>query len=443
MEWHRVTAMDVARAVRTGEVTVEAVVRSSLDRIQEVENDVQAWTFLDSEYALDQAQRADRELSEGHAVGPFHGVPVGVKDIFDTADMPTENGTVLHAGRCPTEDAVVVGLLRQAGAILMGKTVTTELAVYSPGKTRNPRDTTRTPGGSSSGSAAAVAAHMVPLALGSQTNGSIVRPASYCGVVGYKPTYGTISRRGVLTQSPPLDQVGVFARSVTDAAILAQTLMAFDDRDPAMRPSARRQLVQAAAADSPLEPRFAFMKTPVWDQAADDTVQAFAVLCERLGFRVKELKLPPVFDRAVEWHRAVMEADLAKNFAREYDEGKNRLSSSLRQMIERGRQVLAVDYNTAIEGIPAMNRALAEIFVSFDAILTPATMSVAPTGLDSTGSPIFCTIWTMCGTPAISLPILSGSGGMPMGAQLVAARGADARLLTAARWLEEWSAAWK
>jgi Asp-tRNA(Asn)/Glu-tRNA(Gln) amidotransferase A subunit family amidase len=175
MEWHQVTTMDLARAIRTGEITAEAVVRSSLDRIQQVENEVRAWTFLDSEYALEQARRADRDLREGHALGPLYGVPVGVKDIFDTADMPTENGTVLHAGRCPTEDAMVVGLLRQAGAILMGKTVTTELAVYSPGKTRNPHDTGRTPGGSSSGSAAAVAAHMVSLALGTQTNGSVIR----------------------------------------------------------------------------------------------------------------------------------------------------------------------------------------------------------------------------------------------------------------------------
>jgi len=440
MEWHTVTAMELARAVRKGATTAEEAVRSSLDRIEQLENEVQAWTFLDPEYALGQARRADLRLHAGHAAGPLHGVPVGIKDIFDTADMPTENGTVLHAGRCPSTDATVVGLLRQAGAILMGKTVTTELAVYSPGKTRNPHDARRTPGGSSSGSAAAVAALMVPLALGTQTNGSMIRPASYCGVVGYKPTYGSIPRWGVLTQSPPLDQVGVFARNVEDAALLAQTLMAFDDRDRAMRPCARRDLVRAATGEIPFAPRFAFVKTPVWDQAAEDTAQAFSVLCERLESRVTEVRLPDLFDRAVERHRTIMEADLAKNFATEYTEGKSRLSSSLRQMIERGQQVLAVDYNRAIEEIPVLNRSLAEIFSSYDAILTPATTSVAPVGLDSTGSPIFCTIWTLCGTPAITLPILSGSEGMPMGVQLVAARGSDARLLAAARWLEAWSA---
>ncbi len=441
MEWHRVTAVALAQAIRKGEITVEEAIRASLDRIERVENEVQAWAFLDPEYALEQARRADCLLRDGQGIGPLHGVPVGIKDIFDTGDMPTENGTPLHAGRHPTEDAMAVSLLRQAGAILLGKTVTTELAVYGPGKTRNPLDPRRTPGGSSSGSAAAVAAAMAPLALGTQTNGSVIRPASYCGVVGYKPSYGTISRRGVLKQSHPLDQVGVFARTVEDAALLAQALTAFDDGDPAMRPSARPDLVQATAADSALAPRFAFVRTPVWDQAAEDTRQAFAELCERLGPHVQEVKLPPVFDRSVDWHRAIMEADLAKSFAFEYVRGKEHLSSSLRQMIERGEQVLPVDYNRAVEQVPILNKALASIFTSFDVILTPATMSVAPVGLESTGSPIFCTIWTLCGTPAITLPILRGSGGMPMGVQLVAERGADARLLRTAGWLERWSAA--
>jgi Asp-tRNA(Asn)/Glu-tRNA(Gln) amidotransferase A subunit family amidase len=440
MEWHRVTAMDLARAIRAGEITAEAAVRATLERIQQVEDEVQAWTFLDTGYALEQARRADRAVQEGRDLGPLHGVPVGIKDIFDTADMPTENGTVLHAGRRPTQDATVVALLRQAGAILLGKTVTTELAVYGPGKTRNPHDPQRTPGGSSSGSAAAVSAQMVPLALGTQTNGSVIRPASFCGVVGYKPTYGAISRYGVLKQSPPLDQVGLFTRTVTDAALLAQVLMAFDARDPAMRPAAHPQLVQAATVDPPVAPRLAFVKTPVWDQAAEDTRQAFAEICGRLGAHVQEVTLPPLFDKSVDWHRAIMEADLAKNFASEYGRGKDRLSGSLRQMIERGQQVLAVEYNTAIERIPMLNQALAGIFASYDAVLTPAAMSVAPLGLDSTGSPIFCTIWTLCGTPAVTLPILRGMGGMPIGVQLVAGRGDDARLLRMARWLEGWSA---
>ena len=435
MEWDHHSAEELVRVIRAGEVTAEDVVRACLERIRKVEEEVQAWAFLDPDCALAQARQADRVRREGRDLGPLHGVPVGVKDIFDTADMPTENGTALHAGRRPTEDATVVSLLRQAGAIVLGKTVTTELAVYAPGKTKNPLDPRRTPGGSSSGSAAAVAARMVPLALGTQTNGSVIRPAAYCGVVGYKPTHGTISRRGILRESPPLDQVGVFARSVADAALLAQQLMAFDDRDPALRPTARPDLVRAAAADPPAAPRLAFVKTPVWHQAAEDTRQAFATLCGRLGAQVREVTLPPIFDGAVAWHRIIMEADLAKNFAAEYAGGKERLSGTLRQMIERGQQVPAVDYNRAVEQIPALNRALGEVWASHDAILTPATTSVAPVGLQSTGSPIFCTIWTLCGMPAITLPILKGVDGMPMGAQLVSARGDDGRLLRTARWV--------
>jgi Asp-tRNA(Asn)/Glu-tRNA(Gln) amidotransferase A subunit family amidase len=442
VEWHRIGAGDLARAIRAGEVTAEQAVRACLERFREAEDQVQAWTFLDPEYAVAQARQADHAQRQGRALGPLHGVPVGIKDVFDTADMPTENGTVLHAGRRPAEDAAAVALLRQAGAILLGKTVTTELAVYSPGKTRNPHDPERTPGGSSSGSAAAVAAHMVPLALGTQTNGSVIRPAAFCGVVGYKPTQGSISRHGVLRQSPPLDQIGVFAHSVADAALLTQSLLAFDDRDPAMRPTARPDLIQAAAAEPLTPPRLAFVKTPMWDQAAEDTRQAFADLCQRLGPHAQEAVLPPVFDAAAAWHRTIMEPDLAKNFAAEYSRGQERLSATLRQMIERGQQVPAVDYNRAVEQIPVMNRALADIFAAYDAILTPATISVAPTGLQSTGSPIFCTIWTLCGTPAVTLPILRGASGLPMGAQLVAARGDDARLLRVAWWLERAAAGW-
>jgi Asp-tRNA(Asn)/Glu-tRNA(Gln) amidotransferase A subunit family amidase len=435
VEWHRIGATDLARSIGAGEVTAEEAVGACLERIREREGEIRAWAFLDPDHALARAREADRLRREGRDLGPLHGVPLGVKDIFDTEDMPTESGTVLHAGRRPTEDATAVALLRQAGAIVLGKTVTTELAVYAPGKTRNPHDPRRTPGGSSSGSAAAVAAQMVPLALGTQTNGSVIRPAAYCGVVGYKPTHGSISRHGVLRQSPPLDQVGVFARSVADAALLAQELMAFDDRDPAMRPRARPDLVRAAAIDPPVAPRLAFVKTPMWDQAAEDTRQAFAGLSRRLGGHVRELTLPPLFDGAVAWHRAIMEADLAKNFAAEYAGGKERLSATLRQMIERGQQVPAADYNRALEQIPALHRALGELWASCDAILTPATTSVAPVGLESTGSPIFCTIWTLCGMPAVTLPILTGADGMPLGAQLVAARGDDARLLRTARWV--------
>jgi len=429
------SAVEAAEAIRDGRITSEALVSACLDRIAALEERIGAWAHLDPGHALDQARAADLARREGKPLGPLHGVPVGVKDIFDTNDMPTEDGTVLHAGRRPTEDATAVALLREAGAVLLGKTVTTELAVYSPGKTRNPHDPTRTPGGSSSGSAAAVAAFMAPLAIGTQSNGSVIRPASYCGVYGYKPSHGLISRHGVLQQSRPLDQVGVFARTVEDAALIAEQMMAYDDRDPDMRPRARPTLLKTTAEEPPIDPRLAFVKTPAWDQADGDTKEAFAELVAHLGESAGEFKLPERFHEAVGLHRAIMEADLARSFEREYADGKDRLSPILREMIERGQKVLAVEYNRALGLIPVLNHALDKIFEWHDAIITPATTGEAPVGLESTGSPIFCTLWTLCGMPAITLPMMQGAHGMPIGVQLVGARGDDARLLRTARWL--------
>jgi len=429
------SAVEAAEAIRDGRITSEALVGACLDRIAALEERIGAWAHLDPGHALDQARAADQARREGKALGPLHGVPVGVKDIFDTNDMPTEDGTVLHAGRRPTEDATAVALLREAGAVLLGKTVTTELAVYSPGKTRNPHDPTRTPGGSSSGSAAAVAAFMAPLAIGTQSNGSVIRPASYCGVYGYKPSHGLISRHLVLQQSRPLDQVGVFARTVEDAALIAEQMMAYDDRDPDMRPRARPTLLKTTAEEPPIDPRLAFVKTPAWDQADGDTKEAFAELVAHLGESAGEFKLPERFHEAVGLHRAIMEADLARSFEQEYARGVERLSPILREMIERGRKVLAVEYNGALSQIPALDQAFEKVFEWHDAILTPAATGEAPVGLESTGSPIFCTIWTLCGMPAITLPMMQGAHGMPIGVQLVGAKGDDARLLRTARWL--------
>jgi Asp-tRNA(Asn)/Glu-tRNA(Gln) amidotransferase A subunit family amidase len=427
-------AASAAAEIRAGRLTSEALVRACLERIDRLEGTIGAWTYLDPDAALRQARERDRAQRAGDPLGPLHGVPVGVKDVFDTAGMPTENGTVLHAGRRPGEDATVVSLLREAGAVILGKTVTTELAVYAPGKTRNPRDPERTPGGSSSGSAAAVAARMVPLALGTQTNGSVIRPAAYCGVVGFKPTFGAISRHGALAQSRPLDQVGVFARSVEDAALLAESLMVFDGRDPDMRPSVRPRLAEAAVEPPPVPPRLAFVRTPMWGQASPDSREAIEGLAARLGAAVEDVLLPEEFGRVVDWHRTVMEPDLARSFEGEYARGKDRLSPILREMLERGSRVPATEYLRAAGQIPVMNGLLRGILDRFDAILTPATTGEAPVGLGSTGSPIFCTIWTFCGTPAVTLPLLRGGSGMPIGVQLVGARGDDARLLRCANW---------
>lgn len=431
------TGSQAAAAIRTGELRSRELVDACLERIAERGETVQAWAFLDPGYARAAADRADSIRSAGLPLGPLHGVPVGVKDIFDTRDMPTESGTPLHAGRRPTRDAAAVALLRRAGAVILGKTVCTELAVYAPGPTRNPHNPAHTPGGSSSGSAAAVAAGMVPLALGTQTNGSMIRPASYCGVCGFKPSFGRIPRSGVLRQSPPLDQVGVFARTVEDLALVAEPLMAADDRDSATHPSARADLLRIASEPPPMPPRLGFARTPVWEMAEPQVHEAFGELLEALGERVETVELAAPFDRVIDWHRVIMEADLAKNFATEYERGQGVMSAVLCEMIERGRTYTAVDYNRALEWMAVCRAALAEAFEWNDALLTPATTGPAPAGLDSTGNPIFCTIWTYLGLPAVSLPLFTSEEGLPFGAQLVGPPGDDARLLRTARWLVE------
>lgn len=428
-------AAEAADGLAEGRFSSEELVQACLERVRIDEVRVQAWEFLDPEHALRQARAADLRRREGKPLGPLHGLPVGVKDIIDTGDMPTTDGTVLHAGRTPFDDATLVSLLRTAGAIILGKTVTTELATYSPGKTRNPHNPEHTPGGSSSGSAAAVAARMVPLAIGTQTNGSVIRPAAYCGVVGYKPSFGLISRHGVLKQSRPLDQIGVMARSVEDAALLAEQLIGFDENDPDTRALPKPRLREVAMQDPPLPPTLAFVKTPMWKLADAQCQEAFAELVAHLGSRVEDVKLAGPFKDAWKWHQTIMEADLAKNFEAEYQQGRDKLSATLCGQIERGRRVRAVDYNKALDQVPALNRGLNELFeVRYEAILTPATTGTAPKGLESTGSPAFCTLWTLCGLPAITLPLMSADG-LPLGVQLVGPRGGDARLLRTARWL--------
>ncbi|MDP6786769.1 MAG: amidase [Rhodospirillales bacterium] len=431
------SATEARRKIDGGEISCEELVRACLDRIDQIEGEIGAWTHLDPDYALDQARARDSERQRGVTQGPLHGIPVGIKDIIDTSDFPTECGTPLHGGRTPSEDATLVAVLREAGAVILGKTVTTELAVYSPGKTTNPADTAHTPGGSSSGSAAAVASAMVPLSIGTQTNGSVIRPASFCGVLGFKPSHGRISRAGVLKQSPPLDTVGVFARSLDDVALISEVLMAFDARDPDMRPRSRPRLSATLAEAPPVEPRLAFVRTPVWDQAEDSTKDAMRELIEHLGESVDIVDLPAQFEDAHEAHRRIMNADLARSFAAEYTDGEGVMSEVLREMIENGQQVLATEYNSAVARIAEFNGYLDPICEHYDAILTPSAPGEAPMGLEKTGNPTFCTIWTLCGTPALSLPLLLGPKGLPLGVQVISQKNDDARLLRTARWIME------
>jgi len=420
--------------IRDGRIKSAELVADCLKRIEEVDGAIEAWAYLDRDHAMMQAEAADLHRQKGNALGPLHGVPIGIKDIFDTGDMPTEFGSPAWAGRTPRQDATAVARLREAGAVIMGKTVTTEYAYFQPGKTRNPHHVSRTPGGSSSGSAAAVAAYMVPGAIGSQTNGSVIRPAAFCGVVGFKPTHGLISRSGALELSRTLDHVGVFARSVEDAALLAQQLVGFDEEDLDTRPVARPPFASVAASAPPLPPRFAFVRSAAWEHAEPVTREAFGELTEALGEAAAEVDLGERFGRAIDMQRIVMEVEMAHNFRRDYEKFGHQLSDKLRGLIERGRAYPAVDYMAALSAIPQLNDALDAVFDEYDAILTPAAPGEAP-GIESTGSPIFCSTWSLLGTPAISLPLLASDKGLPIGVQLVARRGNDARLLRSARWL--------
>jgi Asp-tRNA(Asn)/Glu-tRNA(Gln) amidotransferase A subunit family amidase len=431
-------AADAAREIREGKLTSEELVQACLERTRELEPKVQAWTFLDEEHALAQARAADQKKALGQPIGPLHGVPVGVKDIFDTADMPTENGTVLHKGRTPRHDAAVVAMLRAAGAVILGKTVTTECAYFAPGKTRNPHNPEHTPGGSSSGSAAAVGAGMVPLALGSQTAGSTIRPAAFCGVYGFKPTHGLIPRSGVLQLSRTLDHVGLFSRNLEDLALLAEQVTGYDERDPDTRPRARIPFQKLAAEEPPITPMLAFIKTPHWERADSDTKDAFAELLDALGPQVEEVELIPSAAEGWEWHKTIMAAEMAVNLEREWRTGKDQLSEQLRSLIERGREVRAVDYQRALRSIGPVGESFDELFMErYDAILTPAALGTAPRGLGATGDPSFCTLWTLLGMPALSLPLMQGTNGLPLGIQLVGRRNFDARLMRTARWIAE------
>jgi len=432
------TASEAARRIREGLLTSEELVQSCLEQIRAVEPKVQAWQFLDEVHALAQARALDERKRNGEPLGPLHGVPVGVKDIIDTADMPTENGTVLHKGRTPRDDAGVVTQLRAAGAVILGKTVTTECAYFNPGKTRNPHNPEHTPGGSSSGSAAAVASSMVPLALGSQTAGSVIRPAAFCGVYGFKPTHGLIPRHGILQLSRTLDHVGMFARSIDDVALLLEQLQGYDERDPDTRPRARVEYQKISNEEPPLQPMLAFIKTPHWERADADLKEAYAELQEALGAQIEEVELFPSASEGWDWQRTIMETEMSCNLEALWIAGQDKLSERLRSLMERGRETRVIDYQRTLRRIAPTIESFDELFRErYDAILTPPALGTAPRGLGATGDPAFCVLWTLLGMPAITLPLMQGANGLPLGVQLVGRRNYDARLLRTARWLEK------
>jgi Asp-tRNA(Asn)/Glu-tRNA(Gln) amidotransferase A subunit family amidase len=429
------TATEAVAEIARGAVSAEDYARACLARIEALDGEIKAFAHLDREHVLAQACALDERRAQGYPTGPLHGVPVAIKDIIDTADYPTELGSPLAAGRRPWHDATVVAKLRAAGAVIIGKTVTTEFAYFHPGPTRNPHDRARTPGGSSSGSAAAVAAQMAPLALGTQTNGSVIRPAAFCGVFAVKPSHGLVSRAGVLRLSRTLDHVGAFARSLADLALILDVIAGYDPADADTRPFAAPDFRAVQSEKPPLPPRFAFVRTPVWDRAEPETRAAFEELVAALGQSIAPVDLPQSLAEAWETHRTIMATEMAHNLAPLVARGEP--SAVMRKLLDHGKRVNAVDYLAAIAAAPRYAARLAEIFDEYDAIITPAAAGVAPKGLDATGDPAFCTLWTLTGLPSLSLPLLAGEGGLPLGVQLIGAAGRDARLLRTARALIE------
>jgi Asp-tRNA(Asn)/Glu-tRNA(Gln) amidotransferase A subunit family amidase len=430
----KTSAVEMVKSIKKGEISSEDLVKSYIEQIKKKEKDVEAFQFFDEELALAQAKKLDA-LHQTSQHGDLHGIPVGVKDIFDTVDMPTEDGTETHKNNPSLNDCTVVSKLKQAGAIIMGKTVTTELAYYSPGKTKNPHDLSRTPGGSSSGSAAAVASHMVPLAVGSQTNGSVIRPASYCGVVGYKPTKGLISRHLVMQISRTLDHVGIFANSIEDAALISEQLIGYDKQDPDTSLNPKPKLLNASQETPPMEPLFAYIKLPFMNKLDEDAAEGFKEVKDELKGQVDEIELPVGFGKIPEWHKIIMESDMATSFSEEYKKSKNKLSDKIIEAIERGMKYTSMEYNNASSQIDVANAYFKQFFHDYDAILTPSANGEATQGLQSTGDPIFSTMWTYCGMPSISLPLLQGKNKLPIGIQLVSSLYDDERLFRNASWL--------
>lgn len=434
VELTELSATEAASRIAAGQLTAEDYVGACLQRIAALDGKIHAFIHHDPADALAQARALDQHRKAGKPLGPLHGLPVGIKDIMDTAEYPAECGSAVLKGRRPGRDSTVVAKLRGAGAVIIGKTVTTECAYFHPGATRNPHDIERTPGGSSSGSAAAVAAGMIPLALGTQTNGSIIRPASFCGVFGNKPTHGLVSRTGVLLLSRSLDHVGAFARNLADIALVMETIAGHDESDPDTRPLASTAFLHAAREKPPQPPKLAFVRTPVWDRADESTRAAFENLAKRLGDAVTTVDLPASDIAAWDDHRVVMAVEMARNLGSITDRGGEASSKMLLDLIAEGRAVSEARYQTARDNARRYAAHVDEIFKDHDAILTPSAPGAAPKGT-ATGNPSFNSFWSLTGFPTLTLPLLKGEADMPLGVQLVGAMGDDARLMRTANWL--------
>ena len=428
---------ELVSKMKEGQISSIEVCKAYIERINKFEKEVKAWSFLDKKILLEKAEEADEYRKSGKPLGSLHGLPVAVKDIFGTIDMPTECGTVFRRKKSAAQDSEVVNLLKNAGAIIMGKTVTAELAYIHPGKTTNPHDYSRTPGGSSSGSAAVIAAQMAPLSIGSQTGGSIIRPASYCGVVGYKPSYGLISRNCVLKTSEKLDTVGVFGKSVEAVALLAKALIKKDLYDPATIHFAVDEILEASQKEPHFEPKFIFYKTDKWKNIDKVSKSAFEFFIKKFKKNIEVFDVPSYFKDIPKHHQIIHETDLANNFQAYYKKDKKKLSKEMRDAIERGLKHSAYDYANAIDFMEQSYQSYKEVFEDYHGVITPSASGVADKGLKSTGSADFQKIWTYMGLPTISLPLLTGESDLPLGVQLIGDKLDDIRFLSTANWLEK------
>ncbi len=428
---------ELVSKIKDSQLTSVEICKKYIERVNEFEKDVKAWVHLNKKLLLEKAAEADEHRRSGKPTGPLHGIPVAVKDIIGTLDMPTECGTVIRKGKSYSQNAEIVDLLLSAGAIVMGKTATSELAYLGPSKTTNPHDYTRTPGGSSSGSAASVASFMAPLSIGSQTGGSVIRPASYCGVVGYKPTYGLISRNGVLKTSEKLDHIGVFGRSVEDVALLAKVLIKKDNYDTATVHYSTENMLEEVKKGPLFEPKFIFYKTEYWKIIEKKSREAFEYFIKSFKNNIEVFDTPSYFKDIHKYHQIIHETDLANNFALYYKKYKKKLSKYMQDAIAKGNKYSAKEYAEAIDFMKRSYESYQEVFEDYHGVLSPSSPGVALKGLKSTGTAEFNKVWSYLGTPCISLPVLQGESNLPLGVQLIGARFDDHRFLGIANWLEK------
>ena len=429
------TAREYLRWMKEGALTSEELVRHSLEVIERTDGQVGAWESIDSGYALDQAREMDDLRKRGRALGSLHGVPVGVKDIIDTQGLPTRWGSEAFADRRPQQDSAVVEKLREAGAVILGKTVTTEMAYMHPARTRNPRNFDYGPGGSSSGSAAAVAAGQVPLAIGSQTHGSTIRPASFCGIYGYKPTRGIVSRRGILGTSAHLDQVGLFALDAGDLAVLANAVGGYDAADPQSYLRPRPDTESGYLSEVPVEPCFAWFDLPYAEKYSPELVAGSEELLTALGRHVERVQAPRSFAGLIESLKVIYNYELYQSVSLLEERLRPHISEALSCALHTGKGLSAELYRDALEAMKAAERWFETWFNDYDAIITPSAPGIAPRFGTGTGDPVCCTIWTLCGLPCISLPLLEGAEELPIGIQLVGGADEDDRLFRTVRWL--------